>query len=64
MKLLPDKKVCERYGVTTMTLYRWDRDPDLAFPRPIKIRNRNYRTESELDEFDARMKGSPQEAEG
>lgn len=39
-----------------MTLYRWDRDPDLGFPKPIKICNRNYRAELELDEFDARMR--------
>jgi predicted DNA-binding transcriptional regulator AlpA len=52
-RLIPDPQVCERYSVTPMTLYRWDHDPDLGFPKPIRIRNRKYRDERELDEFDA-----------
>jgi predicted DNA-binding transcriptional regulator AlpA len=51
-KLLPDPKVCERYDVTPMTLWRWDRDPDLNFPKPIRIRTRKYRDARELDAFD------------
>jgi predicted DNA-binding transcriptional regulator AlpA len=51
-KLLPDPKVCERYNVTPMTLWRWDHDPDLNFPKPIRIRSRKYRDERELDAFD------------
>jgi predicted DNA-binding transcriptional regulator AlpA len=52
-RLLPDPQVCQRYGVTPMTLWRWDRDPTLGFPKPIYIRNRKYRDERELDAFDA-----------
>jgi predicted DNA-binding transcriptional regulator AlpA len=51
-KLLPDPKVCERYNVTPMTLWRWDHDSDLNFPKPIRIRSRKYRDERELDAFD------------
>lgn len=51
-KLLPDPKVCERYNVTPITLWRWDHDPDLNFPKPIRIRSRKYRDERELDAFD------------
>jgi len=58
-KLLPDPKVCERYDVTPMTIWRWDRDPDLNFPKPIRIRNRKYRDERELDDFDERRKLEP-----
>ena len=54
-RLLPERKVCERYGVTTMTLFRWERDPSLGFPRALKIRGRKYRREQELDAFDARQ---------
>jgi hypothetical protein len=50
---LPEAKVRERYGVCAMTLSRWDRDPDLGFPKPIYIRRRKYRHLSELDAFDA-----------
>jgi len=58
-KLLPDPRVCERYDVTPMTIWRWDRDPDLNFPKPIRIRNRKYRDERELDDFDERRKLEP-----
>jgi hypothetical protein len=53
-KLIPDSKVAkERYGVSAMTLWRWDRDPELNFPKPIRIRGRKYRDADELDGFDA-----------
>ena len=49
----PDHKVCERYCVSPMTLWRWDRDPQLNFPKAIRIRGRKYRDQGELDAFDA-----------
>ena len=52
-RLVPDRKVCERYGVTPMTLWRWDHDTALGFPKPVIIRKRKYRLESDLDAFDA-----------
>jgi hypothetical protein len=53
-KLIPDSIVAkERYGVSAMTLWRWDHDPDLKFPKPIRIRSRKYRDPEELDAFDA-----------
>jgi predicted DNA-binding transcriptional regulator AlpA len=52
-RLVPDPQVCRRYGVHTSTLYNWDRDPTLGFPKPIRIKNRKFRDEGELDEFDA-----------
>ena len=55
-KLLPDARVRERYGVCDMTLRRWDADPTLDFPRPIRIRKRKYRDEAELDAFDERQR--------
>ena len=51
-KFLPDSKVCDRYHVCSSTLYRWDRDPELKFPKPIRINGRKYRDEAELDAFD------------
>jgi hypothetical protein len=60
-KLLPDRLVRERYGISPSTLWRWDRDHDLGFPPAIKIRKRKFRCEQALDEFDKRMaeKNSP-----
>jgi predicted DNA-binding transcriptional regulator AlpA len=52
-RLIPDARVRERYSISAMTLYRWDADPSLGFPRPIYIKSRKYRSEAELDAFDA-----------
>ena len=54
-KLLPERVVAARYGVYPQTLKRWEADPRLDFPKPIRIRNRLYCDEAELDQFDRRM---------
>jgi predicted DNA-binding transcriptional regulator AlpA len=51
-KLIPDPQVIERYSISSMTLWRWDHDFDLKFPKPIIIRGRKYRDQAELDAFD------------
>jgi predicted DNA-binding transcriptional regulator AlpA len=35
-------------GVSDMTIWRWQHDPTLAFPKPLKIRRRNYFKEREV----------------
>lgn len=42
-----------------MTLWRWDRDPNLNFPKAIRIRGRKYRDQAELDAFDAAQERDP-----
>jgi hypothetical protein len=37
-ELVPDPQVCREFQITSMTLWRWDHDPDLKFPPPIRIR--------------------------
>jgi hypothetical protein len=55
--LIPDPIVAkERYGVSAMTLWRWDHDPELNFPKPIRIRGRKYRDAEQLDAFDAALR--------
>jgi predicted DNA-binding transcriptional regulator AlpA len=54
-RLLPDAKVRERYGVSVQTIWRWDNNPVLQFPSPIRINGRKYRDQAKLDEFDARQ---------
>jgi predicted DNA-binding transcriptional regulator AlpA len=44
-----------RFGVTSMTVHRWLRDERLQFPKPIKIRDRNYWRAVEICEFEKRM---------
>jgi hypothetical protein len=44
--------VAERYKVTSRTLDRWDRQPDLKFPRAFRINNRKYRRVNELEAWE------------
>jgi hypothetical protein len=51
-RLLPDRVVRQRLGnIAASTLFRWDRRPELGFPKPVIINNRKYRDEQEFDEF-------------
>ena len=52
--LVPDPKVAGEFGVTLMTLWRWDRSPaksELGWPPSIKIGRRNYRSRHGLEAF-------------
>jgi predicted DNA-binding transcriptional regulator AlpA len=39
---LPARSVWERYGVTSMTLYRWLADERTGFPKPIYLGRFRY----------------------
>jgi predicted DNA-binding transcriptional regulator AlpA len=45
---LPARQVWERYGVTSMSLWRWLRDADLRFPKPMRIGRFRYWRLSDL----------------
>lgn len=47
--LLPDPRVAQRYNVNPRTLYRWDENPALGFPKPLVINRRKYRRLNELE---------------
>ena len=46
-------QLAEYLNVTKMTIWRWQRDPDLAFPQPAVINAINY---TDLDQVDEWMK--------
>jgi predicted DNA-binding transcriptional regulator AlpA len=54
-ELVPDPQVCKEFGITAMTLWRWDHDAELDFPPPVKIRKKNYRSRQLLEKFKQRM---------
>jgi hypothetical protein len=60
--LVPDKQVRAEFGVTSMTMFRWDRDRDLGFPVKVQIRGRNFRSRRALEEFKTRMIGQAMKA--
>jgi hypothetical protein len=53
--LVPDPVVCAEFGVTAMTLWRWERDPELNFPPAIVIRKRKFRSRLALEAFKQRL---------
>jgi len=54
-EFVPDPRVVRELGITAMTLWRYDQDPDLDFPPAIKIRNKNYRSRNMLEAWKTRM---------
>jgi predicted DNA-binding transcriptional regulator AlpA len=51
-KFLPTRQVCARYGISDRTIARWERDPDLQFPKPLVINGRKFYSENALTAFD------------
>jgi hypothetical protein len=52
-RLIPDKVVKTEFGVSLMTLMRWERNPALDFPPPIVINGHRYRSRKLLEKFKA-----------
>ena len=52
-KYLPRKKLLERFGgISAMTLWRWEHDNKLGFPRPTSINGRKYYDVSEIEAWE------------
>jgi predicted DNA-binding transcriptional regulator AlpA len=47
-RFLGAPEVEARYGVASMTIWRWLRDPALKFPKPVWVRNRRLWREADL----------------
>jgi hypothetical protein len=48
----PDPKVAIGYGVHLRTMARWDKQPELKFPKPRYVNGRKYRNIEELRQWD------------
>jgi predicted DNA-binding transcriptional regulator AlpA len=47
------KKILERFGgISVMTLWRWERDERLAFPKPTSINRRKYYDLAEIEAWE------------
>jgi hypothetical protein len=53
--LVPDLVVWAEFDISSMTGWRWTRDPELDFPPAIRIRGRNFRSRRQLEAFKARL---------
>lgn len=47
--------VDRRYKHSPITRWRWSKDPELGFPKPLKIKNRLYYRRSDIEAFERRM---------
>jgi hypothetical protein len=55
IRWITDQKICHRYSIGRMTLWRWRHDPNMGFPQPTNFSGHYNRTrEDQLDEFDLR----------
>ncbi|GAA0004410.1 helix-turn-helix transcriptional regulator [Bradyrhizobium diazoefficiens] len=52
----------KRYRCSYQTIWRWMNDPELGFPKPMKIGNRNRFVIAELDAFDRRHRATTEVA--
>ncbi len=53
-ELVPDPQVGRELNISSMTIWRWDRDPEmvaLGWPPPVYIRKRKYRVRKLLEKF-------------
>jgi hypothetical protein len=54
-ELVPDWVMQREFNVSPMTIFRWDADPALGFPRAVVIRDKKYRFRHELEAFKDRL---------
>jgi DNA-binding transcriptional MerR regulator len=47
-KRIPDPQVAKDLGISLRTLARWDKKPELNFPKPVYTNRRKYRYADEL----------------
>jgi hypothetical protein len=53
-ELVPDPQAAKELNISLMTIWRWDRDVQLAalgWPPPVYIRKRKYRGRKLLEQF-------------
>jgi predicted DNA-binding transcriptional regulator AlpA len=56
--LIPDPAVAKEFGITLMTIWRWDNDPKkiaLGWPPKVQLGKRNYRHRSQLELFKSNL---------
>jgi predicted DNA-binding transcriptional regulator AlpA len=49
---LTGPQVKARYGCSYQTIWRWMNAPDMEFPKPLKINNRNRFALDEIEAFE------------
>jgi predicted DNA-binding transcriptional regulator AlpA len=53
---LTGPQIKTRYGCSYQTIWRWMKNPEMGFPAPLKINNRNRFALDEIEAFERRQK--------
>ena len=61
-QLITAPKLCARLGISQTSLWRWQNDAALKFPRPLKVRARNYYRLAEVETWLARQQSGRERA--
>ena len=56
-EFLPAARVRARYGISSMSIYRWLADPTLNFPKPLYIGRYRYWRLADLAEWERKRTG-------
>lgn len=57
-EFIPARQVWERYGVTSMTLYRWLADEKMGFPKPVYLGRFRYWRRIDIETFEKRLEAA------
>lgn len=60
MTYMTSAQVRDRFKISDATLYRWERDEALSFPKPFQAKRRKLYDEAKLNEWE--RKRSPVQA--
>lgn len=60
--LLSSRAVCEHFGIVPRTLHRWVADRELAFPKPLIVKRRQYWRPREIEDFELTRKDNSKHA--
>ncbi len=58
-RYVPASEVMRMLGISKATLWRYVRDPDLGFPKPIKLKRTRLWKQSAIDAFLDAQAGEP-----
>ncbi|PWE52761.1 helix-turn-helix domain-containing protein [Metarhizobium album] len=55
---LNTNSICQRYDITKMTVWRWERDEKLKFPQPMVVNGRKLYRQEDIEAWErSRMGG-------
>lgn len=54
---LKTTELCEKLGVSRMSIHRWERDPEVNLPKPVRIRGQRFYPVVEIDAWLEQARG-------